>query len=238
MGAKSGMQRLAMAIRWLSWAWIALVALVFAALNFLGIPGPFPAGGLLNFVGASLPGAAGLLLAYIIVRRSPQHLPPPVTGTPPGPLTIHPPWEIRSSPIHGAGLFARTDLPAGLRWIEYVGRKIAKHESLALYQQNNPYIFSLGDDWDLDGNSKENPARFINHSCNPNCQAEQDGDRIWITSLRPIRAGEELTYDYGYDLQNHHEHPCRCNSPDCPGFIVAKALRPILAKSSTRPPGS
>ena len=71
MGAKTGMQRLATVIRWLSWAWIAMVVLAFVALKFVITPkGPFPVGGLINFIGSSLPGAVGLLLAYIINRFS------------------------------------------------------------------------------------------------------------------------------------------------------------------------
>jgi SET domain-containing protein len=158
-----------------------------------------------------------------------------MTPRPTETIPSQPLWEIKSSPIHGTGLFARVDLTAGLRLIEYVGRKITKRESLALCQKNNPYIFFLNEQWDLDGNTENNPARFSNHSCDPNCEVEQEGDRIWIVSLRPVRAGEELTYDYGYDLEDYHNYPCHCGSPHCVGFIVAGQFRSIVAKSQASP---
>jgi hypothetical protein len=73
----------------------------------------------------------------------------------------------------------------------------------------------------LDGNVPWNPARFLNHSCDPNCEAEPDGGRVWIVARRGIRAGEEITFNYGYDLQDYREHPCRCGAADCVGYIVA-----------------
>lgn len=75
---------------------------------------------------------------------------------------------------------------------------------------------------DLDGDVPWNPARFINHSCAPNCEAEQDGDHIWIIARRDIAAGEELSFNYGYDLVDYRDHPCHCGTADCVGFIVAE----------------
>jgi uncharacterized protein len=129
---------------------------------------------------------------------------------------------FRQSRIHGVGGFAKTDLPAGTRVLEYVGEKIAKAESLRRCELNNEYIFALDDGFDLDGNVARNPARFLNHSCAPNCEAELDAGRIWIAALRNIKAGEELTFNYGYDLDDYREHPCCCGTPECVGFIVAE----------------
>src|SRR4030095_7914957 len=85
---------------------------------------------------------------------------------------------FRSSSIHGLGAFARIDIPAETRLIEYVGERIDKHESLRRCEQDNQFIFSLNPNEDLDGNVDWNPARFINHSCAPNCEAQVDENRI------------------------------------------------------------
>jgi hypothetical protein len=126
------------------------------------------------------------------------------------------------SAIHGTGGFAKADIAAGARVIEYVGEKITKAESLHRCESANEYIFSLDDESDLDGNVPGNPARFLNHSCDPNCEAEPDGGRVWIVAQRGIRAGEEITFNYGYDLEDYREHPCRCGAAECVGYIVAE----------------
>lgn len=134
----------------------------------------------------------------------------------------HPLVEIRGSVIHGWGGFARTDIATDTEVIEYLGERITKEVSNERCEENNYYIFNLDDTWDLDGNVDWNPARFLNHSCEPNCEAEQDDEnRIWIRSLKPIQAGEELTFNYGYDLEDYREHICRCGKPSCLGYIVA-----------------
>jgi len=128
--------------------------------------------------------------------------------------------EFRASPIHGTGGFALVYLPSGMRLLEYVGRKIDKQESLRQCERDNPFVFYLNAEQDLDGNVEWNPARFLNHSCSPNCAAELIEGRIWVVAQRPIRAGEEITFNYGYDLESYREHPCHCGSPDCVGYIV------------------
>ncbi len=129
---------------------------------------------------------------------------------------------LKDSPIHGLGGFAKAAIGRGTRVVEYVGERISKRESLLRCEQNNDYIFALTDEQDLDGNVAWNPARFLNHSCAPNCEAEKDGDSIWIIASRDIQAGEEITFNYGYDLQDYRDYPCRCGSPDCVGYIVAE----------------
>ena len=129
---------------------------------------------------------------------------------------------FKTSSIHGTGGFARVDIPPGTRVIEYVGEKITKPESLSRCEQNNEYIFALSDEWDLDGNVSWNPARFLNHSCAPNCEAQLEDGRIWLVTIRAIRAGEELTFNYGYDLESYRDHPCQCGANGCVGYIVAE----------------
>jgi SET domain-containing protein len=132
-------------------------------------------------------------------------------------------WVVfKSSAIHGTGGFARADIPIDTRVIEYVGEKITKQESLARCEQNNEYIFALDEEHDLDGNVSWNPARFLNHSCGPNCEARLEDGRIWVVARREIRAGEELTFNYGYDLESYRDHPCSCGAPGCAGYIIAE----------------
>lgn len=137
---------------------------------------------------------------------------------------------FKPSPIHGIGGFARVDLPAGTRIIEYTGEKITKKESLSRCQGNNEYIFALDDERDLDGNVASNPARFLNHSCQPNCEALLESGRIWLVSLRQIRAGEELAFNYGYDLEDYRQYPCSCGASGCVGYIVAEEFFDLLRR--------
>ena len=119
---------------------------------------------------------------------------------------------FKRSPIHGTGGFARQFIPKNARVIEYVGERIDKAESLRRCEADNPYIFTLNQETDLDGSVGWNPARFLNHSCAPNCEAEVTEDRIWIVAQRDIRAGEELTFNYGFNLEDYKEYPCHCRT--------------------------
>ena len=129
---------------------------------------------------------------------------------------------FKKSLIHGTGGFARVDIAAGQKVIEYLGERISKAESLRRCEQNNEYIFTLNAEEDLDGSMEWNLARFINHSCAPNCDAELVGSRIWIVSRVFIRAGEELTFNYGFDLEDYKQYRCQCGSARCVGFMVAE----------------
>ncbi len=132
-------------------------------------------------------------------------------------------WLVfKPSPIHGTGGFARLPIPRGTRVIEYVGQPIDKYESLRRCQADNQYIFCLNQETDLNGNVDWNPARFINHSCAPNCDAEVHDNRIWLVAQRDIQAGQEVTFNYGFDLEDYKDYPCRCGAPNCAGFIVAQ----------------
>lgn len=130
--------------------------------------------------------------------------------------------EVRASGIHGMGIFARRDIPQGSCVIEYLGERVSKAESLRRRKQGNFFVFIVTDQFDLDGAVEWNPARFINHSCTPNCDAQMEEEHIWIIARRDIRAGEELSFNYGYDLQDYEDHLCRCGSPECLGFMVAE----------------
>jgi uncharacterized protein len=129
---------------------------------------------------------------------------------------------FKESPIHGRGGFARTAIPKGTRIVEYFGEPISKAESLRRCEGNNEYIFALSTELDLDGNVPWNSARLINHSCAPNCEAELADERIWIVASRDIQRGEEITFNYGYDLEDYWDYPCRCGSPNCVGYIVVE----------------
>jgi uncharacterized protein len=132
--------------------------------------------------------------------------------------------RFTDSTIHGTGGFARCEIPAGTPIIEYVGERIDKAEAQRRCEADNRYIFCIDETWDIDGSVAWNPARFINHSCAPNCEAELDEDegRIWINAIRDIKAGEELSFNYGYDLADYEDHPCRCGTKECVGYIVAE----------------
>lgn len=148
---------------------------------------------------------------------------------------------IKNSKIHYRGVFAKKNIPKGTQIIEYVGEKITKKEAdrraeKQLDKSKNHsvdggvYIFELNKKYDIDGNVSWNPARYINHSCNPNCETESDEESIWIVALRDIKKGEELSYNYGYDLSNYEEHPCLCGSKNCVGYIVDESKWDKLKK--------
>lgn len=137
-------------------------------------------------------------------------------------------FHIATSAVDGRGGFASAAIAARTRIVEYVGEKITKQESLLRCELNNPFIFALDDQFDLDGDVDWNPARFLNHSCDANCEAENINGHIWIIARRAIRAGEELTFNYGYDLESYRDYPCHCGAPNCVGFIVAEEFFPDL----------
>lgn len=153
-------------------------------------------------------------------------------------------FKIFSSPIHNDGLKATKDIRKGTRIIEYLGEKITKEESnrraWARIKEAKKdgkgavYIFELNRKYDIDGNYSYNLARLINHSCEPNCEAEIAEDRIWIKALRKINQGEEFSFDYGYSLDNFEDHPCLCGSTNCVGYIVSAELWPKLKRQLAR----
>jgi len=149
--------------------------------------------------------------------------------------------EVNKSSIHSTGVFATKDIHKRTKVIEYVGEKITKEESekradevLNNHKKNKNngavYIFELNKKYDIDGNVPYNLAKYINHSCNPNCETEIIKGHIWIIAIKDIKKGEELTYDYGYDLEDYKEHPCHCKSKNCVGYIIAEEHKNKLKK--------
>lgn len=129
---------------------------------------------------------------------------------------------IRPSRIDRHGLFAAQDIQKGTRIIQYAGTKIPKAEGGRRAEAGNEYIFELNERYDIDGKALSNTARYINHSCDPNCTVETTSRTIWIIARRDIASGEELTYNYGYDIKDYTNHPCRCGAANCCGYILAQ----------------
>jgi SET domain-containing protein len=146
-------------------------------------------------------------------------------------LLDHPLFEIRRSKIQGRGAFAKRRIRAGQKIVEYTGEKIDNDEADKRYDEDrmdrhHTFLFTLDDDWCIDGNVRSNIARLINHSCDPNCEAIIDDDRIWIYALKNIQPGVELAYDYKYERTGDVKklekfYVCRCGSPKCRGSIMA-----------------
>lgn len=141
------------------------------------------------------------------------------------------PFEIRPSPMQGLGAFAKYPIPEGMRLIEYAGERLTPAQADARYPEvageaHHTMLFAIDNDVVVDAAVNGNEARFINHSCNPNCDAVIDGGRIWIEALRDIEPGEELAYDYAYQLTERHtpaakrRYPCHCGADSCRGSIL------------------
>lgn len=149
-------------------------------------------------------------------------------------------WIVRRSSIHQRGVFARVDIPQGTPVIEYVGEKITKAESArrgnALAERAAKtggaavYIFTLNQKYDLDGGKPYNTARLINHSCDPNCEAFITRGRIWIYAKHDIPAGTELSFNYGFGMDTWEDHPCRCGTARCVGYILDEKEWPKLRR--------
>lgn len=146
---------------------------------------------------------------------------------------VKPLIEFRDSFIHGKGGFALVDIPPETQLVEYVGKRITKEESLRQCELENPYVFTLDDGCDLDGNVDWNPARLLNHSCEPNAEARNIDGRIFVVSLVKIAKGSEITFNYNYDLENYQDHPCQCGSKGCVGYIVSDEFFDVLRKKKS-----
>lgn len=151
--------------------------------------------------------------------------------------------RVRNSPIHGRGVFATVDLEAGIPLIRYRGRLLTHDEADERYDgsldSGHTFLFTLNDEYVVDGNQGGNSARWINHSCAPNCEAiiheNQQGDRrrdqVWIHTLRDIAAGEELSFNYGIVLSVPHTRrmkaiwACHCGAANCTGTLLQPRKR-------------
>ncbi len=147
--------------------------------------------------------------------------------------TASPPFEIRASPMQGLGAFATHRIPAGTRLVEYAGERLTSDAAEARYPdvagaRHHTFLFAIDDAVVIDAAVDGNDARWINHSCAPNCDAVVEEGRIWIESLRDIAPGEELAYDYAFTLRERHtpaakrRYPCHCGAGQCRGTMLAK----------------
>jgi SET domain-containing protein len=154
--------------------------------------------------------------------------------------------EVRQSPIQGSGVFAARRLKKGQRIIEYTGERINDEEAYTRYdddsmERHHTFLFALDDDLSIDGAAGGNESRFINHSCDPNCEAWiEKGNRIFIYAKKDIAQGTELTYDYAYVGVDPNDpavlkmYVCHCGSPKCRGSIVVPPKRKKSRASSER----
>lgn len=155
--------------------------------------------------------------------------------------TAEPMFELRKSDIQGRGAFATRRIRKGTRIIEYVGEKITSEEGDERYDdsamgRHHTFLFSLDNGYVIDAAVGGNEARFINHSCDPNCEAIIEKGHIYIDALRTIQPGEELAYDYAYERSDDHTdedeklYKCRCGAANCRGTILA----PLKKKKPSR----
>ncbi len=139
--------------------------------------------------------------------------------------------EFTGSKIHGMGGFAGAKIRKGERIIEYVGEKMNKKESeRRCLEDDNRYVFEIDDKHDIDGNVDWNPARWFNHSCDPNAETDIIEGRVYVSALRTIRPGDEITYNYNFDFEEYEDYPCNCGTKSCVGFILDEAYWAKLKK--------
>lgn len=140
--------------------------------------------------------------------------------------------QVRRSGVHGKGVFALQDLAEGETLIEYVGEVISWDEAQDRHPHdpndpNHTFYFHVNEDKVIDALHGGNSSRWINHSCDPNCEADEENERIFIKALRNIKAGEELNYDYGLIIDEPYtkkllaEYPCWCGAKNCRGTLLS-----------------
>ncbi|MGA0919228.1 MAG: SET domain-containing protein [Gemmatimonadaceae bacterium] len=160
-------------------------------------------------------------------------------------------FEIRQSAIAGKGAFAIRPITKGERLIEYTGERISHPVADARYddesmREHHTFLFAVTSRTVIDASRGGNEARFINHSCDPNCETEIERGRVYIFALRDIPVGEELNYDYAYErsgdetAEDERRYRCRCGAPRCRGSIMEptatylKRTRAEVAKRAAR----
>ena len=147
-------------------------------------------------------------------------------------------YKIKKSNIDNRGLYAATNIKKNTKIIEYKGKIITVKETETNPKFDNDkaiYLFNLNKKYDLDGDFKYNTARLINHSCDPNCEVDGVGLKLWIYALKDIKKNEELTYDYGFSFdKDYKDFPCKCGAKKCVGFIVNSQSRWRIKKSKKR----
>lgn len=157
--------------------------------------------------------------------------------------------QTRRSGVHGKGVFALQDLAEGETLIEYVGEVISWKEALRRHPHdpsdpNHTFYFHIDEDHVIDAKIGGNSSRWINHSCRPNCEADEEGGRVFIKALRNIKAGDELFYDYGLIIDAKYtkkllaEYPCWCGAKNCRGTLLAPKEKKQAAASADKKPDS
>jgi len=138
-------------------------------------------------------------------------------------------YKVKKSNIDKRGLYASKNIKSGTKIIEYIGKLISKKETETNPKFDNKkdiYLFNLNAKYDLDGDYDWNTARLINHSCNPNCEVDGKGLKLWITAIKDINKDKELSYDYGFGYDgDYKQFPCKCRSQNCVGYIVREGSR-------------
>jgi SET domain-containing protein len=154
-------------------------------------------------------------------------------------------YQVRKSGVHGYGGFARKDLKKGTRVTEYLGDRISHKEADQRYEDhdendNHTFLFIVDKKTVIDAGVGGNNARFINHQCDPNCESTIEKGRVWIETIRAVKKGDELGYDYQIgrekdDPENVDEvYACRCGSPKCRGTMLWPAKREDLDKKKRK----
>ena len=134
--------------------------------------------------------------------------------------------QVRRSGVHGKGVYALQEVAAGQTLIEYTGEVISWKEALRRHPHDprdphHTFYFHIDEEHVIDAKYGGNASRWINHSCDPNCKADEVDGRIFIKALRDLIPGEELFYDYGLVIDERYtpklkkEYECRCGSPNC-----------------------
>ncbi len=158
------------------------------------------------------------------------------------------PWHVvRRSKLHGNGVFAARKIPAGTRIIEYGGARISAKEADRRHPTNpddpfHTFFFALSSGRVIDGGDQGNDARWINHSCQPNCEAQEGkhGKRVYIVALQDIPRGTELSYDYGLVLDGRitkalkEGYRCLCGTPPCRGTMLALPKKKKTDKKASK----
>lgn len=140
-------------------------------------------------------------------------------------------FEVRDSVIAGRGAFAIRPIKKGEKLIEYVGERITHAQADLRYDdetmdEHHTFLFTISSRTVIDATYDGNDSRFINHSCDPNCEAEIERGRVWISAIRDIAVGEELNYDYGYERsgdetdEDEQRYKCLCGTARCRGSIM------------------
>jgi SET domain-containing protein len=154
-------------------------------------------------------------------------------------------YVVRNSPVHGRGVFAARNVPADTFLIEYEGERISEKEAARRSgaDPENPYhtfFFSLESGKLIDGGDNGNDARWINHSCEPNCEAREEKGHVYIYTVRDIKRGEEFNYDYGLVLEERQTkalkkaYECRCGAESCRHTMLAPKKRSASKKKDKK----